>query len=94
MLLYIWDGSTGEVYLRFPSMPIDVGPFLGGGVSPSVEYKGEEFRADSSLLIIEGCVEQTCNCARRFYNWDGKRFKLLMRQAVQKPLACANKKKR
>lgn len=84
--LYMWDASSGKVYESFPAMPIDVGPF---GRSPSpVEYKGEEYRLDSSLLIIEGCIEDTCNCARRYYKWTGRQFRLILRASVPMPPEC------
>jgi hypothetical protein len=81
--LYMWDAVTGKVSRNFPAMPIDVGPFSD---SP-IEYRGEEYRVDSSLLILDGCIEDTCDCATRYYRWDGSRFRLLQR--VSKPrVAC------
>jgi hypothetical protein len=83
--LYMWDALSGMVYLRFPAMPIDVGPF---GVPPAIQYKGEEYRLDSSLLVLEGCIEETCDCARRYYNWNGSEFKLVLRQPTRMPPSC------
>ncbi len=86
--LYLWDALTGKVYQQFPAQPIDVGPYRDGSNDAMVEYKGEEYHVGSSLLIVEGCVEQTCDCARRYYRWDGKAFKLLLRQSVPMPTEC------
>ncbi len=87
--LYIWDAITGRFYGFFPSTPIDVGPYEAGGASPPLLYRGEEFRADSSLLILEGCFEDTCDCARRYYQWDGAKFKLISQDQTPLPRRCA-----
>jgi hypothetical protein len=84
----MWDALTGNVHLKLPSMPIDVGPFGVGGSTPPIEYKGEEYRVDSSLLILEGCIEDTCDCARRYYSWNGTKFNLILRQATRMPPSC------
>ncbi len=73
--LYMWDAVTGKFFRNFPAMPIDVGPFSD---SP-IQYRGEDFRVDSSLLIIDGCIEDTHDCGSRYYRWDGIRFRLLKR---------------
>jgi hypothetical protein len=86
--LYMWDASSGKVHLAFPSMPIDVGPFGDGVVSPHIMYKGEEYRLDSSLLILEGCVEETCDCGRRYYNWNGSQFRLVLKAPTPMPPSC------
>jgi hypothetical protein len=86
--LYMWDALSGKAYLTLPAMPIDVGPFGIGLVTPAVEYKGEEYRLDSSLLILEGCVEETCDCSRRYYNWNGSQFELIRKQQTPMPPSC------
>lgn len=86
--LYLWDAVTGKFYRDFPFGPIDIGPFDVGQDSPPVEYKGEQFRRDSSLLILDGCIEDTCDCATRYYRWDGRRFKLITRQQSRQPHKC------
>jgi hypothetical protein len=86
--LYMWDALSGKVYLNFPSMPIDVGPYGDGVVSPRITYKGEEYYVNSSLLILEGCVEQTCDCARRYYNWNGSQFRLILTEPTRMPPSC------
>jgi hypothetical protein len=85
----MWDALNGKVYRKFPSMPIDVGPFGLGLITPHIEYKGEEYHVDSSLLILEGCIEETCNCGRWYYNWNGTEFKLVLRQPTRLPPSCA-----
>jgi hypothetical protein len=34
------------------------------GYAPRVAYRGEQYRSDSTLLIIEGCLGESCDCAR------------------------------
>jgi hypothetical protein len=53
--LFLWDAQTGKFYHRFPFGRINIGPYGVGVPSPPIEYKGEEYRIDSSLLILEGC---------------------------------------
>jgi hypothetical protein len=77
----MWDALTGKFYRHFPFGPINVGPYSVGSGVPQVEYKGEQYRVDSTLLIVDGCIEGTCNCATRYYNWNGSAFKLLLSQA-------------
>jgi hypothetical protein len=86
--LFMWDAISGKVYLHFPFGPINVGLYGVGVIDPPIEYKGEQYKVDSSLLIVEGCVEGTCDCATRYYNWDGKRLKLLLRQTTRMPPEC------
>ncbi len=90
--LYMWDAISGEFYQRLPHGAIDIGSFNVGGDRP-VEYKGEEYRTNSSLLIVEGCVEGTCDCGRRYYRWTGSQFRLIRRQPVRMPHACLKKSK-
>jgi hypothetical protein len=63
--LFMWDAINGKVYQRLPPGVIDVGPF-NSGTDELIEYKGED-RADSSLLIVDACVEASCDCATRYY---------------------------
>jgi len=86
--LFMWDALSGKVYLKLPSMPIDVGPFGIGVIAPPIESTGEEYRLDSSLLIVEGCVEDTCDCGRRYYNWNGRQFKLILKRTTRMPPEC------
>jgi hypothetical protein len=78
--LYMWDALTGKFFRNFPAMPIDVGPGVTTSGWPA--YAGEVYRLDSSLLIVDGCVEDTCDCGRRYYNWNGSKFNLILKQAT------------
>ena len=86
--LFLWDAASGKFYRDFPFGPIDVGPFDVGVIASPVEYKGEQFRKDSSLLILDGCVEDTCDCATRYYKWTGNQFVLVFRQLGRTPSKC------
>jgi len=86
--LFMWDAMTGKLYARLPPGVIQVGPFGAEGPATSLTYKGEQFHKDSSLLIVDGCVEDTCDCATRYYVWNGAQFKLISRQPVRMPPKC------
>ena len=86
--LFMWDALTGKFYRDFPFGPIDVVPFGVGAAVPPVESTGEQFRADSTLLILDGCIEDTCDCATRYYKWLGTHFKLILRRSSRTPLKC------
>ena len=95
--LVMWDATTGSVSNGAPldaMGPINVGPFEQQGRSglPPIFYKGEAYRPDSTLLIIEGCHEQSCDCARWYYTLIGERFKLILQRAVPKPAICINRR--
>jgi hypothetical protein len=83
--LYMWDALTGKFFRDFPAMPIDVGPFSDGATTSFPDYKGEEYRIDSSLLIVDGCVEETCDCGKRYYMWTGRQFKLILKHKTIPP---------
>jgi hypothetical protein len=83
---FIWDALTGKVYQQFPFGAINVGPYGDGPTA--VRFKGEQFQPDSSLLVLEGCLEGTCDCAKRYYNWSGSHFTLFVRQPSQLPPDC------
>jgi hypothetical protein len=84
--LFMWDAANGHFY-KIPIGSINVGPFDVGGSDP-VYFKGEEYRADSSLLVADGCVDGTCNCGTRYYQWTGKVFRLVARRSSRMPLEC------
>lgn len=88
--LFMWDAANGKFYGRLPPGVIDVGPY-DYGRSDSVAYKGEDYRANGSLLIVDGCVEDTCDCATRYYRWAGSRFQLILQRPVRKPPACVKR---
>jgi hypothetical protein len=79
--LFIWDAMNGKVYRDFAFGAIDVG-------HNSVAYAGERFRADSNLLVLDGCFEDTCDCAKRYYVWNGTKFKLIFRHQDRLPPGC------
>lgn len=84
--LFLWDAQTGKFYRKFPFGPINVGPYSGSGAP--IEYKGEEYRADSGLLVVNGCFEEKCSCATRYYRWLGTEFRLVATRPVRKPAGC------
>jgi hypothetical protein len=86
--LFMWDAVTGKLHSHFPFGAINVGPYGVGGADPAVEYKGEQYRVDSSLLIVEACIEGTCDCAARYYTWSGNQFKLILKQPTRMPSNC------
>ena len=87
--LFMWDARTGKFYRQFPVGPINVGPYESAATAPpGIVYEGEQYRIDSTLLIIEGCVEDTCDCATRSYNWVGSRFLLILKLPVRMPARC------
>jgi hypothetical protein len=85
--LFMWDVITGKFYQRLPPGVIDVGPYDANQTSP-IEYKGEEYRIDSSLLVVDGCVEDTCDCATRYYRWDGRAFRKISSTVSRVPAKC------
>jgi hypothetical protein len=68
------DTITGVVYRRTPFYSLLVGYDVGRGSS---EYSGLLFHPNSRLVVAEGCFGEHARCARRYYLWAGKRFKLL-----------------
>jgi hypothetical protein len=89
--LVMWDAISGKVF-PLPFGPFNVGPFTtkGGG---RIEYGGEEYRLDSALLVLEGCREGSCACAKRYYFWNNGRFQLVRSTDVQLPLNCTKRTK-
>ena len=90
--LYMWDAISGKFYQRLPPGVIDVGPYTRRGAEPpGIIYRDDRYQVNSSLLIVEGCVEDTCDCANRYYRWTGNQFKLIFRGSVRMPEACLRK---
>jgi len=91
--LFMWDAISGRFYQRIRPGAINVGPYARRGVQPpGIVYQGEQYRPNSSLLIEEGCVEDTCDCATRYFRWTGNQFKLILRQPVRMPETCLKKR--
>jgi hypothetical protein len=87
--LFMWDAKSGKFYQRLPPGVVDVGPYSGPEVRPpGIVYSGEQYQPNSSLLIVEGCVDETCDCGRRYYRWTGRQFKLILREPVRMPGRC------
>ena len=89
--LYLWDARTGAFYRDLPFGPLDVGPYGDLKGHPVITYAGASYRADSSLLILDGCFEGTCDCAKRFYVWKSSVFQLIQRQPGRVPRKCGNR---
>lgn len=91
--LYMWDAVTGRFYQRVPpAAAINVGPYKAHEAPhPKRAFKGEQYRPDSDLLIVEGCIEDTCECATWYYKWTGSQFNLLFKEPVRMPGKCLNK---
>lgn len=90
----MWDALSGKIFYReFPFHAINVGPYSeAGSQAQPIVYGGEQYQLDSSLMIVEGCLGETCDCARRYYRWTGSRFQLILKQPVRMPPACLKKK--
>ena len=89
--LFMWDAVSGKFYQRIPPGAIDIGPYPRRGVKPpGIVYRGEQYHSKSSLLVVEGCAEDTCDCAARYYRWTGTQFQLIARRPVRMPEACLN----
>lgn len=85
--LFMWDAKTGRVYRDFPFGAIDVGPYSSAR-GQTIEYAGEQYRPDSTLLVLDGCLEGTCDCAERYYAWTGTGFRKISRYPDQLPVEC------
>jgi hypothetical protein len=87
--LFLWDALTGKFHERVPPGVINIGPYVAGAGKAPIEYKGEQYRPDSALLIVEGCIGDTCDCAIRYYRWNGRRFILIQRARSKVPARCS-----
>ena len=85
---FLWDARNGNLYRTFPFGPINVGPYGTDRNAGFVEYAGEQYRTDSSMLILDGCSEGTCDCAKRYYVWSAGNFKLIRRETDRLPPDC------
>lgn len=86
----LWEATIGKAILRgLPFGAINVGPFRGSDNETQIVYGGEQYRAASTLMIVDGCVGESCDCATRYYNWTGDRFRLILTQPVKLPRGCA-----
>jgi hypothetical protein len=66
------DAQTGQLYRKMPYGTLD---------TSGTKYTGLSFRVDSSLLIVEGCIDndqrEQPDCSRSYYRWSAPRFVLL-----------------
>jgi hypothetical protein len=83
----MWDAFSGRFYPDLGIPAIQVGPF---GPAASLLYAGEEHHADSSLLVVDACFEDTCDCAKRYYVWRGGKLRLVLRTPEKLPPECMN----
>ena len=74
------DARTGQIYRKMPYGTLDIG---------RTRYTGLSFRKDSSLLIVEGCLDidqrQHPDCSRSYYRWVSPRFVLLRKTLLPVP---------
>jgi len=84
---FLWDATTGKVYLDSPLGSINVGPY---GIAPHMTtYTGEQYRADSRLLMVSGCREETCDCGTWYFEWKDWKLNLFLKQPSRHLLGCA-----
>jgi hypothetical protein len=86
--LFLWDAESGKVYRDFPFGSINVWPYGSAARLAQAEYAGEQYQADSNLLVLDGCFEGTCDCAKRYYVWNEMRFRPIFRQQDRLPPGC------
>jgi hypothetical protein len=79
--------QSGAVY-RGPFATLAFGPsriWYASGSSAN-GFKPVEFRLGSRLLIVRGCMEEEHrNCSYFYYEWDGKKFRLLRKSVPPSP---------
>jgi hypothetical protein len=83
--LFMWDAQSGKLFRKFSFGVVVVGPYFEG--KKRIEYSGEHYRVDSTLLIVEGCLDSAEHskrraCARYFYNWTGENFVRVFKQSL------------
>ena len=80
------DEESGAVY-RGPFATLAFGAsVIWHGLEPD-RFEPLSFRSDTRLLTVRGGPEEDAsNCALLFYEWDGKRFRLLQKLKPPPPL--------
>jgi hypothetical protein len=86
--LFMWDATTGKFFGRLPPGVIDIEPY--GIDNPDRARYREAYAAASSLLVVGGCIEGSCDCALRYYKWNGSGFELIYRRP-EPPPGCTKK---
>jgi hypothetical protein len=91
----IVDAVSGRLYYRVPFAGLAI-PYQG--TAAGREYKGLEYRLNSSLLIADGCPEDPesddssaagRDCGTKYYTWERNRF--VLRASVAAPPALMKK---
>jgi hypothetical protein len=85
--LFFWDAEDGKVFRMFPFGAINVGPYRSPTGELTLHYQGEEYRADSRLLVVDGCFEGTCDCGKHYYSWSASTFQLVWKES-RVPASC------
>jgi hypothetical protein len=83
----IVDAVSGRLKYPVPFVGLGI-PYMGTATGRN--YKGLEYRLNSSLLIADGCPENEDStdadfekdCGTRYYKWDDKQFLLIRTVAV------------
>jgi hypothetical protein len=89
--MVVVDSRTGTLYRDVPFGTLDTS---GNPQSENHVYAGLSFQRDSSLLVIEGCLDadfrdakgQPPDCSRSYYQWVSPRFKLLRKIPLPAPI--------
>ncbi len=73
------DEKSGAVYRGpFATLAFSVSLIWHGNGPEADRFEPVSFRLDSRLLVVRGCPEENQrNCAEAYYEWDGKKFRLL-----------------
>ena len=86
--LYLWDAVTRRLYRDLPLGEINLGPY---GTFPHLTtFRGERYHAESTLLIVNGCREETCDCGTWYFNWESEHFSLIRKRPSRRPPGCGN----
>lgn len=81
----IVDDRNGRIYRKMPFVTLYTGGYTSSGEFK--DYGGIQYRADSRLLIIEGCID--CESfhdlpTRTYYEWTGNSFREIKRVTLSK----------
>ena len=88
----LWDAATGRtIGGGLPFGAINVGPFSGNGNEAQILYGGEQYGHESTLMIVDGCLSESCDCATRYYNFARGQFRLILTQSVRLPRGCSTR---
>jgi len=73
------DENSGAVYRGpFATLAFSLSLIWHGNGPQADRFEPVSFRLDSRLPVVRGCPEEDQrNCALFYYEWDGKKFRLL-----------------